>query len=520
MFKKSLFVLLFLLTQLSSKADNLTDKVIVGLAIDSTDVMADSYTFGGRRINGVIIDPELDYILLKFRETTKSGKWLHPRGEIGLFNTKESKLLWTHPFDYTNSKVYCTSAGILVSKWNRVSMIDPTTGNVCWQNKFVPVQFDDSTNIVLGYSGAKSSKLGCYDLTTGKQLWTVSMPHSKNWGWNNVIREDSVHWLVVADNLNRLNIRTGKINTHKAKTGVKDVKGAILQGLLMGGLAVVGTMATGYATYPTGVVSENVINLLHSNVLYDESLYFFADRQQVVCLNNSMNPIWNYEFPSKTSAFSMLVCSDSTLYMFNLGFGLKNGRQRTKMGRPFIAAFDKQTGNCRFINMLSLKKDMVVDAVLNPEGVFMLFDDGLAYKRELDDSLVTISKWNVDKYDRLREIITQPMYAYDSHNNIFEIIATDGIYFPLITESNNIFMVDRELEISKQFSSNSLYWPICKIGDKMCVCAFSNTKQDIWLISFLGIPEMRFTIPIHGIGVTSGKLYFNDDKHLYSFPLN
>ena len=60
----------------------------------------------------------------------------------------------------------------------------------------------------------------------------------------------------------------------------------------------------------------------------------------------------------------------------------------------------------------------------------------------------------------------------------------------------------------------------CKIGDKMCVCAFSNTKQDIWLISFLGIPEMRFTIPIHGIGVTSGKLYFNDDKHLYSFPLN
>ena len=30
-----------------------------------------------------------------------------------------------------------------------------------------------------------------------------------------------------------------------------------------------------------------------------------------------------------------------------------------------------------------LKKDMVEDAVLNPEGAFMLFDDGLAYKHEL-----------------------------------------------------------------------------------------------------------------------------------------
>lgn len=29
---------------------------------------------------------------------------------------------------------------------------------------------------------------------------------------------------------------------------------------------------------------------------------------------------------------------------------------------------------------------MVEDAVLNPEGAFMLFDDGLAYKHELDDS--------------------------------------------------------------------------------------------------------------------------------------
>jgi hypothetical protein len=81
--------------------------------------------------------------------------------------------------------------------------------------------------------------------------------------------------------------------------------------------------------------------------------------------------------------------------MFNLGFGMQDGVRRKKMGRPFIASFDKRTGACRFMNMLSMKKDMVEDAMLTPDGAFMLFDDALAYKRELNDSAVTISPWQV-----------------------------------------------------------------------------------------------------------------------------
>ena len=111
------------------------------------------------------------------------------------------------------------------------------------------------------------------------------MPHDKNWGWNHVIREDSVHWLVVADDLNRLNIRTGEVYAYEAKTGVTDVKGALLSGLMMVGAGVAGAMATGYAAYPAGVVGSNVINQLHSNVVLDDSLYFFADREHVACLD-------------------------------------------------------------------------------------------------------------------------------------------------------------------------------------------------------------------------------------------
>lgn len=503
---------------LTANADS-TAKVKVALTIDSTEVMAESLSFG-RRIEGAIVKPELDYMLLKFRETTKNGKWLQNKGDIGAFSLKESKLLWTHPYDYSSSAVYCTKTGVIISNGKKVCLLDPATGEECWQSKFYPVQYDDSTNVIIGYSNITSSKLSGYDLKTGQQLWTSKIPHSKNWGWNHVIREDSVHWLVVADDLNRLNISTGEVCAHDAKTGVTDVKNALFAGLAMAAGAAVGAMATGYAVYPVGAVGSNVINQLHSNVVQDDSLYFFADREQLVCLDKSMKPVWSYEFPSKTSAFSQLVCNDSTLYMFNLGFGRKNGIQRTKMGRPFIAAFNKQTGTCKFMNMLSLKKDMVEDAVLNPDGAFMLFDDGLTYKRELNDSTVIISPWDIKEYGKLRAIITQPVYSYYKQKNMFDVIATDGIYFPVITDRGDIFMVDRELRISERFPANTLYWPICTVGDKMCVYSASSNSQDIWLVSLQGLPEMQLTIPIRGIGIAGGKLFLRNDERLYYLPLN
>ena len=481
--------------------------------------MAESQSFG-KRIHGVVVKQGLDYILLKFRETTKSGKWLQNKGEIGAYGLKESKLLWTHPFNYATSSVNCTKAGVIISNGSKVSMLDPVTGDECWNSKFYPVQFDDSTNVVLGYSGAKSRKLSGYDLRSGRQLWTVKMPHDKNWGWNHVIRDDSVHWLVVADNMNRLNISNGEVAVHEAKTGVTDVKGVILQSLAMAAGAAAGAMATGYAVYPVGVVGPNVINRLHSNVIQDDSLYYFADRERLVCLDSTMSQVWSYDFPSKTSAYSHLVCNDSTLYMFNLGFGLKNGQQRTKMGRPFIAAFDKKTGDCLFMNMLSLKKDIVEDAVLNPDGAFMLFDDGLAYKRELNDSTVTISTWDVKQYGKLSSIITEPVYSYYKLKNMFDVIASDGFYFPVMTERGDIYMVDRELNISERFPANTLYWPICMVGDRMCVYSTSSGAQDVWLVSLQGIPEIQLTIPVRGIGIAGGKLFLSNSERLYYLSLD
>jgi hypothetical protein len=103
---------------------------------------------------------------------------------------------------------------------------------------------------------------------------------------------------------------------------------------------------------------------------------------------------------------------------------------------------------------------------------------------------------------------------------MFDVIATDGIYFPVITENGDIYMVDRDLRISETFPAYSLYWPLCMVGDRMCVYSTSSRRQDIWLVSLQGIPEIQLTIPIRGVGIADDKLFLNNDERLYYLPLD
>ena len=103
---------------------------------------------------------------------------------------------------------------------------------------------------------------------------------------------------------------------------------------------------------------------------------------------------------------------------------------------------------------------------------------------------------------------------------MFAVIASDGIYFPVITESGNIFMVDKELRISEHFPAYSLYWPLCTVGDRMCIYSPTSRRQDIWLVSLQGLPEIQLTIPIRGVGIAGGKLFLNNDERLYYLPLD
>lgn len=54
---------------------------------------------------------------------------------------------------------------------------------------------------------------------------------TRNIGWERAVMVDSTHLVVVGDDINEIDITTGKMWKVKAKTGIKDTKGMALLAL-------------------------------------------------------------------------------------------------------------------------------------------------------------------------------------------------------------------------------------------------------------------------------------------------
>ena len=486
------------------------------MLMDSTFVMSPYLDFG-RPVYSMQTSPQQDYLLMMFRDVSKDGKKWKKSGEIGLLRLSDRELMWTHPFNYNTTSFLLTRRGVVtITTSGKVTMLSKETGNTVWQRQFTPVQVDDSTGVIVGYGSATSNRLFAYSIDTGEELWSQKVPREKNWGWDNAVRTDSLHWIVACDNLSRLNVATGEMEEYNTKTGVLDVKGVLLQALVASVGAFAGA-AVGGGYYYTPVYGNNIINGLHSNIWQVDSSFFFADRQKVARLDSLLRPQWETELPPKTATRSLLVSDDSLLYMFSFGMGY-SGLAPKKMGRPFIAAFDIKTGEQKFINMLSMKKDIVYDALITPKCTYMMFDDGLAYKSDLCDSTVTIVPWDEAQYGKLRRITQDTIYIYYPLRQNFQPYAFDGQNCPVMTDRGDIYIVNEKLDIWQRFSNDQLYSTLHSMGDRRLIYHRYPIPRLV-LIQELGMPEVSYYAEFDHLSITDRQLYMLVGQRLFFIDL-
>lgn len=486
----------------------------IGEKLDGTELKATSYTLS-KRVDGFSVDPASDCLYLYLRETTKNGKYLKNKGLIALYDVADTALVWTVPIDYSRTRVSCTKDGLLLTTMNEVSFYDRETGNKCWEQTLYPVYRDDSLNILLGYKSATSKKLKAVSLTDGTELWETKVSHE--YGWDQVYTLDHAKRLVVADDILELDLLTGNSLAYKAKTGVQDVKSMVLQGLVAVATGVATGVASGgaftYGMIPTG---NNVISGLVSNVWMQDSCYYVADRENMICLDKELQPVWKHEFPGKTSSSSTLFIQNDHLYMLNYGFGLKNGGYKVKCGRPFIAGFDCKSGEELFFNRLSLKKDMVEDAFVTQDAVYMLFDDGLAYQ-ELTDSVVNIAPWNTEKYGKLQGLLYDTLYVFNPERKEFMPLAFDGVNCPVYTDEGKVYVIDKDLQIKQEYPSDLLYGVCFTLDDYLCV----RQGDDYWLLHKLGLPVAHFQMNMRqGAVIGNQLLILTEYNHLLYIDLD
>lgn len=172
--------------------------------------------------------------------------------------------------------------------------------------------------------------------------------------------------LIVASGLHTLNIRNGNGWDYNTVTGDKDYRAntaANAIGAVAGVLTGTFILSTGY----------NLIRDVASNVLVDSVSLYFASKEKISRLNRKTGDvIWSIPFPDDLPAKSNLLFTDSMILMVNNGYAYL-GYRMMDYGKPFIAAFDRETGNQKFFSVFNTKDDPIIGFRIIGTELFLLF---------------------------------------------------------------------------------------------------------------------------------------------------
>ena len=209
---------------------------------------------------------------------------------------------------------------------------------------------------------------------------------------------------------------------------------------------------------------------------YDDNLFLRACEYAACCnYTNETVPYttyiwqkqsqWGYPIPESTGSNSTLFFYEDRLYMVNHGFGYRDNLRnhtysyaknnlRAKIGKPFIASFEKESGRNIDFRFLSEKKEMIEDFRIDRENkcAVVLFEDRMMVAPFGSDS-VKVHQWNVEECGKIIGILKRPFYLEDKNGSGFKKYNEtlgDPTYY-IYTDKGKVFDVDLSLNILKSF---------------------------------------------------------------------
>jgi len=158
--------------------------------------------------------------------------------------------------------------------------------------------------------------------------------------------------------------------------------------------------------------------------------------------------------------------------------------------------------------MLSPKNDMIQGAIATNDAFFILSDSALVYQNVVDTT-VSRHDWNVEKYGKLYQFVTDTVYVIDSIKGNFTPVYFDGANCPVYSDNGYLYIVDKDLNIKAEYPNNHIDTPCVRMKDYFCV----NKGDDFWLIQKLGLPVIHFNTGVRHSEFVGNKLALLTNKN-------
>ena len=524
---KKLFVLWVLLTMLfDAKAQTMQEfaKTPQGLSLTAPCISYRDYCAS------LSFSADKKQVLLLQRTAGKDGK-IDEKGLMSLYHQGDTVPLWTKPCKVQTTlsvgssvlniplrfQTRITPYGILMPNGSKYTMLGMDGTTKKWEQKLYPVAVFDSLDVIVGYTSAVSNKLMGIRLSTGEKLWEAKSAHSLCWGWKRMTMAGDSLMVVVNDRVDFIHPLMGLQGQFKAHTGLSQTGKSLLMAFAAGlAFGAVG-MVAGYYPYYIPGIDGNAITATSSSVLYDKGRCFVSDRDSIYCLSTTGKAMWSRALPKREAGNAALKVQGDTLIMLNYAFGLQGGHKMKAVGRPFVAAFNKATGEQLYLRYLTEdSKAMVEGSHIGASSAFLMVADRMAYK-PFADSTMTVRPWNTKAYGELGWLPSDTVYTFRQNDEDLTPLFSNDSVCVVQTSKGLLKVVDRQLNIVDDYQAGNLYFKFIPCGS--CLVVYNKIvgkDSDYWIIRRDGTGVAHIDVPVNKMLSRDNTLYILSSDKIFT----
>lgn len=363
------------------------------------------------------LDTTSNHLTFLLREKPEYNNTYKRKGFLGVLNTKTDSLLWLKPFDFKKTTIIQHQNYLLEHSDFGCNRIATETGEKTWIGKTeirkILPEFEIGIGIRVDDNNRYRYHLEGIDLKLKTKLWSREIICKDDWDktqlWdNNTLIIKNACEIIVVD------IKTGAGWNAEIKTIKAPSAGAIA------GVAAAGIL-TGVLTGVAVVPNTNEITGINSNVLIHKNYLYLAHGDSLTCWNKTGEVMWRFGFPKKQCSKSNLFIQNNQLCMINRGYAYSQN-VKVSHGRPFIAAFDVNTGKQHYLETPITESNPINDFE-NTSDTITLVTYEQAVKFSVQNGVKIIESKKEPSYKGYyRYLVAEPIYQLNS-GNIYQPIS-------------------------------------------------------------------------------------------------
>lgn len=418
--------------------------------VDNSEIYGLEYVFPDR-IHDIFLDTITGFLTVQTRGLSKDQKWLNNNGNIIQYDVKNQKVLWSKKIAYHTSNLQQYEQTMIYTAKNKSYCLDINNGNELWEVKNNIYLVNPINNIGMGYkfknSTGYTNDLEGIDLKNGNILWKRNL--NREYGWNDVFYINDSTMIVVAAGLHAININTGKGWDYNTITGKKDYSG----NAVANAFGVAAGLLTGTYAISTG---HNLVRDLTSNTVIDSSSIYFASKEQLAKIDKqSGEVVWKYPFPNDIASKSSIHVNDSVVFMLNKGMAFMGARQ-LDFGKPFLAAFDRQTGKQIFFSVIDVKDDPILSSHIQNQDIFLVFKNRIL-KYSMATGIKSIEKdFPKESFGELKHFIGNQVFITAENGDLLNLRQSTPTQLYVFTTKDKALSLDENLNLTKTIEHEDL----------------------------------------------------------------